>query len=46
MAMVIIDDSILLSIANAIRSVNGSEESYKPSEMPAAIAALKEVSNE
>lgn len=43
MAMVIVEDSILLSIANAIRSKNGSEEKYKPSEMAQAIATLNTV---
>ena len=46
MAMVIVEDSILLSIANAIRSKNGSEEKYKPSEMAQAIAALNTVNSQ
>lgn len=46
MALVILEDSILLSIANAIRSKNGSDIKYKPSEMPAAIAALTVVEEE
>ena len=40
MANVIINDTNLSNIANAIRSKNGSNETYKPSEMAAAISAL------
>ena len=40
MANVIINDTNLSNIANAIRGKNGSNESYKPSEMAAAISAL------
>ena len=40
MASVIIDDINLTNIANAIREKNGSSETYKPSEMSAAISSL------
>ena len=40
MSNVIIDDTNLTNIANAIRGVNGGTETYKPGEMAAAIAAL------
>lgn len=37
---VVINDTNLTNIANAIREKSGSNETYKPSEMAAAIAAL------
>lgn len=37
MAYTTIDDSILTDIADAIRTKNGGNQTYKPSEMPAAI---------
>ena len=40
MANVIIDDTNLTNIANAIRGKNGTTDTYKPSEMAAAITAL------
>ena len=40
MANVIINDTNLFNIANAIRSKNGSSDTYKPSEMAAAITNL------
>ena len=40
MAVVAINDSILTDIADAIRSKNGQETLYKPSEMPDAIEAI------
>lgn len=40
MAVVAISDSILTDIADAIRSKNGTENTYKPSEMPDAIEAI------
>lgn len=40
MAVVAISDSILTDIADAIRSKNGTEDTYKPSEMPDAIEAI------
>jgi hypothetical protein len=40
MANVIINDVNLVNIANAIRGKNGSSDTYKPSEMAAAIANL------
>lgn len=40
MAVVAISDSILTDIADAIRSKNGQETLYKPSEMPDAIEAI------
>ena len=40
MANVIINDVNLTNIANAIRGKNGSSDTYKPSEMPDAIANL------
>ena len=41
MANVIINDTNLTNIANAIREKNGETTSYKPSEMAAAIAAIE-----
>ena len=41
MAQVIIDDTNLSNIASAIRGKNGSNETYKPSEMAAAINDIK-----
>ena len=38
--MVLIEESILYDIADAIREQNGSTDTYKPSEMAAAILAL------
>lgn len=40
MAVVAISDSILTDIADAIRSKNGQETLYKPSDMPDAIEAI------
>jgi hypothetical protein len=40
MAIVTINDSNLTAIADAIRAKNGTETTYKPSEMAAAISAL------
>ena len=40
MANVYLKDSTLTSIADAIRSKNGTTTKYKPSEMPAAITAI------
>lgn len=37
---VVVLDSTLTNIANAIRGKNGSSDTYKPSEMPAAITAI------
>lgn len=37
---VVVLDSTLTDIANAIRGKNGSQDTYKPSEMPAAITAI------
>lgn len=37
---VVVLDSTLTDIANAIRGKNGSSDTYKPSEMPAAINAI------
>lgn len=37
---VVVLDSTLTNIANAIRGKNGSSNTYKPSEMPAAITAI------
>jgi hypothetical protein len=42
----ITDDSNYSSIANAIRSKNGSSATYLPSEMPAAISAIQTKVNE
>lgn len=41
MANVIVNDTNLTNIANAIREKNGETTSYKPSEMAAAIAAIE-----
>ena len=41
MSKVLVDDSSLNSIGSAIRSKNGSNTGYKPSEMAAAINALE-----
>ena len=41
MANVIINDSNLIAIGNAIREKNGTEDTYKPREMAAAIAAIE-----
>ena len=38
---VTVDDTNLKSIADAIREKNGTEETYKPSEMAAAIKAIQ-----
>lgn len=40
MSKVLVDDSSLIGIGSAIRSKNGSNTTYKPSEMAAAINAL------
>lgn len=40
MANVLINDNILKSIANAIRTKNNSTTKYKPAQMPGAILAL------
>lgn len=41
MANVYLQDSTLTSIAEAIRGKNGTTNTYKPSEMPAAITAIE-----
>ena len=41
MANVIVNDTNLSNIANAIREKNGSSDSYKPSEMATAILAIE-----
>lgn len=41
MAIVTIDDTNLTNIAGAIREKNGTETTYKPSEMAAAISAIQ-----
>lgn len=41
MAHYVIQDTTLTNIADAIREKNGSEDSYKPSEMAAAIEAIE-----
>lgn len=41
MANVVINDEHLISIADAIREKNGTEETYKPSEMATAISAIE-----
>lgn len=41
MANVIVNDTNLKNIANAIRTQNGTDASYKPSEMAAAILAIE-----
>lgn len=41
MANVIVNDTNLTNIANAIRTQNGSDVTYKPSEMAAAILAIE-----
>ena len=40
MAVVIVDESSLENIADAIRSKNGSSDTYKPAEMADAISAI------
>ena len=40
MAKVLVNESSLTGIANAIRGKNGSTDTYKPSEMAAAITAI------
>ena len=41
MAKVLVNESSLTGIANAIRSKNGTSDTYKPSEMAAAIEAIE-----
>jgi hypothetical protein len=41
MANVIVNDTNLINIANAIRAQNGTKDAYKPSEMAAAILAIE-----
>lgn len=41
MANYIIQDTTLTNIANAIREKNGTEDTYKPSDMAAAISAIQ-----
>lgn len=41
MAKVFVEDNELTDIANAIREKNGTEETYKPSEMGSAIRAIE-----
>ena len=41
MANVIINDTHLTNIANAIRDKNGSSDTYKPSEMANAIESIE-----
>lgn len=45
MANVVINETNLTNIANAIREKNGTEETYKPSEMAEAISAITTGSN-
>ena len=40
MALVTVSDTTLTDIADAIRAKNGTEDTYKPSEMPDAIEAI------
>lgn len=40
MALELIDQTVLTDIANAIRERNGTETTYKPSEMATAVLAL------
>ena len=40
MSKVLVNESSLTGIANAIRGKNGSTDTYKPSEMSAAITAI------
>ena len=40
MSKVLVNESSLTGIADAIRSKNGSTDTYKPSEMAAAITAI------
>ena len=40
MSKVLVNESSLIGIANAIRGKNGSADTYKPSEMAAAITAI------
>ena len=40
MAKVLVNENNLTNIANAIRGKNGSTDTYKPSEMAAAITAI------
>lgn len=46
MAKVIINDSTLTAIGDAIRSKTNSTETYKPSEMPQAISSIASNSND
>ena len=46
MAKVLVNENNLTNIANAIRGKNGSTDTYKPSEMAAAITAISGGSNE
>lgn len=41
MANVFVDEQSLVDVAAAIRTKNGTEEKYKPAEMPAAILAIQ-----
>ena len=41
MSKVLVNESSLTGIANAIRSKNGTETTYKPSEMAGAIEAIQ-----
>lgn len=41
MAKVLVNETSLSAIADAIREKNGSNETYKPSEMAAAIGAIE-----
>ena len=41
MAKVLINETSLSGIADAIRAKNGSSDTYKPSEMAAAIEAIE-----
>ena len=43
MAQVLVTESYLDAIADAIREKNGSEDTYKPSEMAAAIEAIETI---
>ena len=46
MTKVLITESVLSDIADAIREKNGTETQYKPSEMAAAILAIGEEEEE
>ena len=41
MSKVLVDESILYNIADAIREKNGTDETYKPSEMADEIKSIE-----